>query len=235
MRVNLPYIFIRKINPFGYAYKNPSFNYDTEEFLQAYKKALSYIIELNLQGTLFPEVFASILLSRILTPFSTGFVDLQSPTGAGLSGVIYDLNGDIFISDEARMFYRTMGEKYFCIGNVHFSSWQETFCNSKFREIVNHSCIDSIPGCSWCVYKPYCGSDPVRNYFLQNDMVGHRPTNEFCQKHCGIFDILFQYLELQDDDIEDVFWSWITNRTLNQIRNYEYLDFELEEKDYDCY
>lgn len=216
----LGYIFIRNLNPFGYAYDNEILYYGLNQFIEGYREALDYIIQLNLQGIFFPEVFASILLSRILTPFSTGFVDLQSPSGAGICGVIYDVNGDIFVSDEARMISKTTGDKYFCIGNVHKSSWKEAFCSSKFHNIVFNSCIDALPGCSWCVYKPYCGSDPVINYFAQSDIIGHRPTSEFCQKHHAIFDLLFDYLETQDDEIEDVFWSWITQRSLDQIQSY---------------
>jgi len=216
----LDYIFLRDINPFGYAYSNKQFKYSMVDFIKSYKDALEYIIQINLKGTFFTEVFTTILLSRILTPFSTGFVDLQSPTGAGISGIIYDVNGDIFVSDEARMMYRTIGDKYFCIGNVHKDNWHDVFCNEKFKKIVQSSCIDALPGCSWCVYKPYCGGDPVRNYLVQGDMEGYRPTSEFCHKHFGVFEILFDYLKDEDNDIQDVFWSWITYRDLAQIRNY---------------
>ena len=226
---DMEYIFIRKLNPLGNAYKNDSLAYSSTDFIQAYKQALDYIITLNRNGVFFPEVFATILLSRILTPFSTGFVDLQSPTGAGISGVIYDINGDVFISDEARMLYRTTGDKYFCIGNVKNKSWGEIFCNKKFQHIVRNSCIDAIPGCAWCVYKPYCGSDPVRNHLMQGDMAGYRPNNDFCLKNKGVFDILFDYIEGQDEEIMDVFWSWITNRNIEQIKSYETFDAEQED------
>ena len=39
-------------------------------------------IELNKQGEFFVEDYARIILTKILTPFSTGYVDLQSPSGA---------------------------------------------------------------------------------------------------------------------------------------------------------
>ena len=220
IKQRLEYIFIRKLNPFGYAYKNEFINYNLEDFIKGYKEVLEYIIQINLQGKSFPEIFATILLSRILTPFSTGFVDLQSPAGAGISCLLYDVNGDIFVSDEGRMLYRTTNDKKFCIGNAHYNLWQEVLCNPELIEIAFNSCIDAIPGCSWCVYKPYCGSDPIRNYITQGDMVGPRPTNDFCKEHFSIFKILFDYLELENDDIEDVFWSWITNRNFDQVRNY---------------
>lgn len=224
----MEYIFIRKLNPFGYALKNISLlDYSLTEFISGYKEALEYIFEINRSGQFFPEVFATILSSRILTPFSTGFVDLQSPTGGAISGVIYDVNGDIFISDEARMMYRTTMDKKFCIGNVNSNTWKEAYLNNNLKSIINDSCIDAIPGCAWCVYKTYCGSDPVRNYFTQKNMIGYRPTNDFCLKHKKIFDMLFSYLKNDSDDVDEILWSWITNRSLNQIKNY---DFDIKEK-----
>ena len=47
-----------------------------------------------------------------MTPFSTGFVDLQSPSGAGIAGAIYYYNGDVYPTDEARMLAE-MGDQSF--------------------------------------------------------------------------------------------------------------------------
>ena len=52
--------------------------YHAEQFLDFYRTALDYIIELNRQGTAMVEVFSQILLQKILTPFPSGYVDLQS-------------------------------------------------------------------------------------------------------------------------------------------------------------
>ena len=106
-------VFLRALNPYGNAIKNKeSLDYSTEEFVAAYKDVLNYIIELNKSGTNFIECYTTLFLSRILTPFSTGFVDLQSPSGAGISGVIYNYDGKIYPADEARMLSR-MGDDYF--------------------------------------------------------------------------------------------------------------------------
>jgi uncharacterized protein len=65
------------------------------------------------------EDFATILLSRILTPFATGFVDLQSPTGVGIAGVVYDYKGNVYPCDEARMLAK-MGAPRFHMGILAF-------------------------------------------------------------------------------------------------------------------
>jgi len=221
LKQGLDSIFLRKMNPFGSALKNlAALDYSVDTFLTGYKEALDYIIQINLGGTHFPELFATLLLTRILTPFSTGFVDLQSPAGVGISGVIYETNGDVFVSDEARMLSRTTGDKKFCLGNVHTHSWNEMFGGSRLREIIAASCVESLPGCAWCVFQPYCGGDPVRNYATQGDMIGNRPNNDFCRKHRGLFNLMFDYLDRGDDNVEDVFWSWITCRSLDEVHNH---------------
>ena len=88
-------IFIRSLNPYGFAAEQSGMlGYNMNEFVAAYTEALQHILTIN-KTRFFPEHFATILLSRILTPFFTGFVDLQSPSGAGISGVIYDYDGSV--------------------------------------------------------------------------------------------------------------------------------------------
>jgi hypothetical protein len=99
------------------ASRKEDMGYPIEHFVKRFEEVLDFIIKINLNGTRFVEFFTTLLLTRILTPFPTGFVDLQSPSGAGISRVIYDHNGDVFPSDEARMLAR-MGDLRFCLGNV---------------------------------------------------------------------------------------------------------------------
>jgi His-Xaa-Ser system radical SAM maturase HxsB len=213
-------VFLRHINPYGYAMSDPhraSFAYPMAEFVEAYQQALLYIIRLNLKGTPLVENFATILLSRILTPFSTGFVDLQSPTGAGISGVIYDYNGDVYPCDEGRMLAK-MGDKRFYLGNVHRHTYLEIFTSPVLRELVADSCVETLPGCASCALQSFCGADPVRNYAVQGSLVGHQPTSDFCLKHKAVISFLLELLEAGDPGVMDVFWSWITNRTLAEVR-----------------
>ncbi len=218
LKLNLGSIFLRMINPLGFAYREwDKVGYSVEAFIRAYIKTLEYIIQINRSGVHFPEMLATILLARIQTPFSTGFVDLQSPAGVGISGVIYDINGDVYVSDEARMLSQATGDKKFCIGNVHHHSWSEIFGDTKLREIIRYSCIEALPGCAWCVFQPYCGADPVRNYAVYGEMIGKRPENDFCRKHKALFRLFFGYLARNDNETENIFWSWLTNRSLDEI------------------
>lgn len=212
-------MFIRNLNPYGLAAKNVAdLGYSINHFAKRYEECLDYIISLNLKGISFSESFATLLLTRILTPFSTGFVDLQSPSGAGISGVIYDYNGDVYPADEARMLAR-MGDKKFLMGNVFSNTYKEIFGGPVLREIVEKSCVETMPGCASCVYRTYCGADPIRNYLETGDIVGRRPGSSFCEKNLAIFGILFRKLRQGDDGVLDVFWSWITHKSLKAIRH----------------
>lgn len=207
-------IFLRALNPFGYAKSNKAdLGYSTERFLETYRRALSYIIELNLRGIHFEESYTTLLLSRILTPFPTGFMDLQSPAGAGICGAIYDYNGDVYPTDEARMLAK-MGNKKFLMGNVHSSKYLEMFDGRILHELSSNSCVETLPGCAWCAFQQYCGADPIRNYSEQGTIIGHRPTSEFCQKNMGILKYIFGLLRENDGRINNVFWSWITRRPI---------------------
>ena len=54
-----------------------------DRFLSFYKTGLAYLIELNKRGVAISEFYTSILLTKMLTPYATSYVDLQSPAGAG--------------------------------------------------------------------------------------------------------------------------------------------------------
>ncbi|MDR2574092.1 MAG: His-Xaa-Ser system radical SAM maturase HxsB [Desulfovibrio sp.] len=202
-------IFIRSLNPYGFAAEQAGvLGYDTHDFVDAYANALQYILSIN-KTRFFPEYFASILLSRILTPFSTGFVDLQSPAGVGISGAIYDYDGSVYPSDEARMLAR-MGDGHFNLGNVHTDSYKDIFGGPKLKDIIHDACVEVTPSCAYCVYQAYCGTDPVRNYLESGSEVRKMEGTPFCIKHKGIFNYLFSLLADMSEEEENIIWSWIT-------------------------
>jgi His-Xaa-Ser system radical SAM maturase HxsB len=209
VRLGFNSMFLRSLNPYGFAkqYKE-KIAYPIEEFVENYKVGLDYIIELNKKGVFFIEGFAALLLKRMLTPFATGFVDLQSPAGVGIAGAIYDYDGNVYVADEARMMAR-FKNYYFKLGNVNENTHQEMFNGKLLRKIIASSCTECLPGCVECVFQPYCGADPVRNMSEQGDMIGFRPTNEMCKKTKAIINYLFELLKKNDPELNRIFWSWI--------------------------
>ena len=202
-------IFLRALNPYGFAknYKE-KVAYPIEDFVSNFIEGLNYIIELNLKGTFFVEGYTALLLKRILTPFATGFVDLQSPAGAGISCAIYDYDGRVYVSDEGRMMAR-FKDYFFCLGNVNTDSYQQLFNGEKMHQMLHHACVDNLPQCAYCAFAPYCGADPVRNQSEQGSMVGFRPTNDTCRKNMALIRYILALLKRNDPDLNRVFWSWI--------------------------
>ena len=214
-------VFLRALNPYGYAVTNYELlGYDVDEFVDGYKNALLYIIEQNKKGYYFIEYYAMLLLQRILTPFATGFVDLQSPCGNIISGVIYDYDGNVYASDEGRMLART-GDKQFILGNVLKDNYDTIFKGEKAQEIVKSSCVETLPDCAFCVYQMYCGADPVRHYTECGNLYGKRAISNFCKKNKLIIEFIFELLHRDDDIINDVFWSWLTQRPLGDMNKNE--------------
>lgn len=209
-------IFIRTMHPYGRAAKE-KLDYNVGTFIKNYQKTLDYIIRLNLEGVPFSEQYATIILKKILTPFAAPFVDLQSPTGAGISCVVYGYNGYVFVSDEARMLSK-MGDNRFLMGNIHQNSYQEIFNGSVIRQTVENSCVESLPLCSECAFQMYCGADPVRNYKVKGDFIGHQPTSEFHQVNYLIMRHLMEFIRKNDQNVMNVFWSWIMHRSLEEMK-----------------
>ena len=209
MRLGFKGIFLRSLNPYGFAkQRKEKIAYSVEEFIESYKEGLNYIIDLNKRGICFVEGFASLLLKRILTPFATGFVDLQSPSGVGIACAIYDYNGNVYVSDEARMMARFKNYT-FKLGNVNQDSYQSMFNGELMHKITSSACTECLPGCSYCPYQQYCGADPVRNTSEQGDMIGVRSSNEMCKRTKSIIHYLIELLEQHDPEINRIFWSWI--------------------------
>ena len=210
VRLGMDGIFIRSLNPYGFAAEQAGeLGYRMEDFVESYIDVLNYIIEVN-KHVYFPEFFATLLLTRMLTFYSTGFVDLQSPSGAGISGAIYDFDGSVFPADEARMLAR-MEDRHFCLGNVHNDSWEEIFAGEKLRALTNASCVEVTAPCAWCAFQSYCGTDPVRNYLETGNEKRNMAGSPFCIKHKSIFRHLFKLIRNADDEVRDIIWSWITH------------------------
>ena len=209
-------IFLRSLNPFGLAIKNKSeLEYSTSEFIDYYKKSLLYILQINIDGYFLVEEYSAIILKKILTPFSTAFVDLQSPSGLGLSCALYNYDGKIYASDEGRMLAET-GDDTFYLGSIN-NNYEDIFSGDKIKNFIENSIAETLPECSSCPFVPFCGADPVRNYVEQNDLIGNRMKSNFCFKNKQIIKFLLEIIEKNDSKIMSVFWSWITHRALKQV------------------
>jgi His-Xaa-Ser system radical SAM maturase HxsB len=201
-------IFLRSISPYGFAIRSRlAHQYDADAFVDFYKAALNRIIDWNRRGTPVVEFFAQLLLRKILTPFPTGYVDLQSPAGLGIGAVVFNYDGDVYASDEGRMLAE-MNDATFRLGSLTTNSYEEIMGGERLRTIIEQSCAETLPGCSDCAFVPFCGADPTFHWATQGDLVGHRPTSAFCRKNMSVIRHLFELLRGSDDFTRQLLTSW---------------------------
>ena len=200
-------IFLRPISPYGFAVRSAArIGYETDAFLAFYRAGLSYILDLNKQGIPMREEYAAIILRKMLTPYPTGYVDLQSPSGLGLSVIVYNYDGDVYASDEGRMLAETK-DYTFRLGNVHQNTWEELLRDSPLLAMTQATMTEGVPGCCDCAYQPWCGTDPVFHHATQGDVVGHRPTSAWCKRNMGVFRLLIETMEA-DAEAGQIFRGW---------------------------
>ncbi len=200
-------VYLRPLNPFGFTKNHfKKIGYTVKEYVDFYKKAINYMIELNLKGKKFREKTAYTFLTKILTDYDPNHLDFRSPCGAGIGQLAYNYNGDVYTCDEGRML-SMMDDESFRLGNIKENTYQEIVGSPVTRTMCTASCLEGLPHCNDCVYKPYCGVCPIYNYVEQGNIFGQMPANQRCQINQAIFDFLFE--KLQDPKIKTVLEAWL--------------------------
>lgn len=209
--LGFPSVFLRPLSPYGFALKTRrALGYEIGEFLAFYEAALDYILELNRQGEPFEETTAAILLRHILTPFHSGYVDLRSPAGAGLGVLVYNYDGQVYPTDEARMAAET-GDGRFALGSVQ-EPLDILLASSAMRWLAKGAVAEAQPDCAACAFLPFCGADPVHHASVQGEPDAPRADSEFCDRQKGLFDIVFRRLAAGDPETLRTFTAWALRR-----------------------
>jgi uncharacterized protein len=205
-------IFIRPLDPFGWAQKTArTTEYPRAKYLDFYRQATDYILELNRQGTQVLERFGAIFLTKILGDDDANFLDVRSPGGAGIGQIAYSYDGKIYTSDEGRMLGKT-GDDFFCIGDVRSSTYRELMTHETVRALTLASNLDAQPDCVNCAFNPYCGIVPEHSYRSQGSIWGRMRESSLCAVHKGIQDYLFDLLRRDDPQINETLRRWTTIR-----------------------
>ncbi len=200
-------IFLRALNPYGLAANNNNWEKYNNRFIEFYKESINYIISLNLSGIYFREEYAAIILKKILTPYTTGFVDLQSPAGTINSVLVYNYDGYVYASDESRMLAE-IHDYSFRLGKVT-DKYENIVCSKKVKNMGKVWANEVLAGCSDCPFKLYCGADPVRHHSTQGDMYGYRPSSLVCKKNKAIIEYLITLMIERQDEVMPIFRNWI--------------------------
>jgi His-Xaa-Ser system radical SAM maturase HxsB len=207
LKHDLDGIFLRHLSPYGFAIKTKSYDaYNVDRWLEFYREGLDYIVDLNKQGVRFTEHFASLLLTKMFTSNDPGFVDLMNPSGAGISAVVFNYDGDVYASDESRML-REMGDTTFKIGNLHENTYEEIFTSEALLNALDDSFTLSAPMCSDCAFEPWCGAEPVFHHAIFGDVLGRKPESEFCKRIMGVVRHLLNKMQT-DPEAKEIFMRW---------------------------
>jgi len=211
-------VFLRSLSGYGFARRNaPRMNYSLEQFQAFYEKALEYILKLNDQGIHFREVAASIVLNKILSPFDAGYVDLQSPTGAGLSTLVYNYDGFVYPSDEARMLAE-MQDTSLRLGRIG-DSLSELLNSQVQRNLIRASLVRFTPGCDECAYSSYCGPDPISAKSQWGEIFAPVRMTSHCQRSLWLFDLMFMKLKLGEKSFLDLAYRWAYPEQISRACN----------------
>jgi len=200
-------IFLRYLSPYGHAIKTGSHaKYDNQRWMKFYFEGLNYIIELNKSGVNLTEAMASTYLKKMLTNEPTTFVDMSTPTGAGLGALVYNYDGDVYSSDEGRML-KEMGDQTFKLGSVSTHNYRDLMLTDVILDATEQSFAPSAPMCSDCSLEPFCGSDATVHHTLQGDFVGYKPESPFCERTMTIVPYLMKKYS-EDEFCRDLFTRW---------------------------
>lgn len=207
--VNLGFrqILLRPVVPFGFAKANWSeIGFVAEEYLAFYRKSLDQIVEWNRKGVRIREGYASLLLNKILGDKSVNYMELRSPCGGTIGQLAYHHDGSVYSCDEGRMLGEA-GDASFKVGTVN-DYYPSLLEHAVTKTLCVSSCLESIPGCSDCVYQPYCGTCPIYNYSSQGNVLPNMNANFKCQIHKGMLDFLFDKIHNGDEFINKLFIDW---------------------------
>ena len=214
-RLGFSSIFLRPLHNYGQAVQNAdAITYSVDKFLEFFKTTLDYIIQLNLSGINFREEYSSIILRKILSPFSVGFTDLESPNGVINAVLVYNYDGNVYPSDEARMLSES-GDVSLRLGNVHTDTYENIVQGEQAQNLSLFWANESLAGCSECPYMIYCGADPIGNYNTYGDYYGRRYNDSFCTLNMGMIEHLFDLINSSGLEVKSLLQSWAFNSAPN--------------------
>ena len=210
IELGLDWIFLRWLNPYWFAAADmENLAYESDDWIEFYKKSLDYIIELNKAWKNFREQITCVYLSKILSPQDPNFMDVRSPSGIAIGWVAYNYDGKVYASDESRMLWRMWIDDFLMTDMKE--TWEETYremMNSDLTKIsVQSSCLDGLPGYNDHVYKPYIWVDIIHNFKTTWSLYNPVMKDEKVKLQVAILDYIFE--KMRDEETRKIFEKWI--------------------------
>lgn len=202
-------IGVRPLSQLGVAKENwVEIGYSPEDFGQYYYSFLVNLLNRSLRGGFnIVEFHARMFLQKIFNKAPINHMEFRSPCGAAIGQITYNWDGNAFTCDEGRML-ASMGDNTFQLGNVFNNSYQSMLDSTKVKAIVNSSCMESLPDCSYCVFQPLCGVCPIYNYSKYGDLYRSSCNDYLCQTRKEIFKAFFKILFEGPEELKGQLVKW---------------------------
>lgn len=202
VRLGFDEIFIRPMALYGFAMKNSHvLGYTFEAFESFYARCLQRVLWWNAQGTSIREAAASVWMNKLLSPFDSGYVDLQRISGAGRSVLVYNYDGWVYPSDEARMLAET-GQTSLRLGRLG-APIPDCLSSPVNRSLQESSDGGAHPQCADCAFNAFCGPDPVEELATGE---GYTVASSWhCRRSKSMFAWILNRLDLAQEQADDNF------------------------------
>ncbi len=200
-------ICLRPLSPFGFATKKRmSPGIPQHEFKLFYEKAFDRILYWNRNGVSLREGQAAVALNKLLHPIDAGYVDLQAVNGGNGAVLVYNYDGYIYPSDEARMLAE-MGDTSLRIGKIG-DSIINVLSSAPMLMLRKHGSSESNSSCQECAYGVFCGPDPVMAKAQLGKFDVAVEETEHCKRSMWLFDFLLLKMKEADEQTRALFYSW---------------------------
>ena len=178
-----------RMKPLGFA-RRAELKFDITQFMRSYLSGLDYILDKNRRtGRAFRERMIPVVLAKVLGEADTGFVDWRNPCGDVSGALVYDHDGEILPTDEARSMREVFG-----LGRVQKTTYDALMRKEGTFRTMNLSLRDRDPGCRECAYNPYCGVMPVLEYARSGEMEPRAHVSEDCTFTLSLLDWVFRQM-----------------------------------------
>jgi radical SAM protein with 4Fe4S-binding SPASM domain len=190
----------------GFARENwDKIGYTPEQYVDFWKKAFDYCLELNRRGKYFIEGTSVIIARKLLSREYQSYTCMGNPCGAGLSQTSYNYDGSIYACDEAKSF------DIFKIGDVRKDSYKEVYASPRTLNIVSLSSGVNFL-CDSCVWHPYCNSCMVSTYGSQGTPIPKLPMDTECKVRGAQIEHVFKTLTSSPENRKILLRWCSTNR-----------------------
>lgn len=202
VRLGFSEIVLRPLARYGFAKRNAArLAYTTAEFAAFYERGLERVLYWNRNGFALREGTAAVVLNKLLSPFDAGYVDQQSPTGAGSAVVVYNYDGYVYPSDEARMLAET-GDTGLRLGRIGVPL-NDLLKSAIVQSLRVESDGEAQAACGGCPFNTFCGPDPIAARAELPELSVY--DTEHCKRSKWIFGQMLDRIDRAQTECDELF------------------------------